>query len=340
MFGFAEERADDTTTTTTATLTPPEPQITPRLREFQRPTDVRGDTSTLVTRLWEATETASLIDNWEPDRLDPVVVSGRTFRWPIITVAIVLLLGGLAAIQAVQDMPQRAANAARARYQVAVSDYTSVIPDTEQAISAIADPASDSNDLSGASVTLSAFNDRARTLFDTAAEPLPAMPPLVSRSELDALSPVRESMANAAEIGLTLERRLGDALSYRLLYAKAFQLPDLPATALQDQISQLGVALGLAVTSTDDAIAGLPDEPFLSEHKIEALQLARRLDDWQIEYLEALRTGDAATAQTLIAEISQRVATLNAAIGAPLTAIEDWATTQIQTLEAQLSALN
>jgi hypothetical protein len=147
-------------------------------------------------------------------------------------------------------------------------------------------------------------------------------------------------MAGAAEIGLTLERRLGDALSYRLLYAKTFQLPQLPTVATQDQISQIGVALGLAVTSTNDAIGNLPDEPFLSEHKLAAFQLAQRLDDWQIEYLEALRTGDTATAGPLVQEITQRVDALNTELGAPLAAIGEWAQTQLQTLQTQLSAVN
>lgn len=338
MFGFAEEHVFAAGVTT---LAPPEPEsIVPRLREFQRPTDVRGDTSTLVTRLWEATETAPLIDDWKPDRLDPVVVSGRTFRWPIIVAAILLAMGGLAVIQALQDMPQRAAAEASASYQSAAADFEAVLPQAEQALAVITDPTADGTALSEASVALSAFNDRARNLFDTAAEPLPATPPLVSRAELDALSPVRTSMANAAEIGLTLERRLGDTLSYRLLYAKAFQLPDLPVSAMQDQITQLGIALGLAATNTGDAVADLPDEPFLSEHKLASLRLSRRLDDWQIEYLDALRTGDAATADSLISEMSQRVGTLTTSLSAPLAAINQWATTQLQTLHAQLSGMN
>jgi len=335
MFGFAEERT--VATTTTVVLPEPEP-IVPRLQEFRRPSDKAGNTTTLVTRLWEATETTPLIEDWKPDRLDPLVISGRTFRWPIIVAAVALLIGGLAIIQTVQDMPDRAAEDARTAYLAVTTDYQTLFPQIEDAVSAITDPASDTATLSDAAVSLSAFNDGARTLFDVAAEPLPSMPPLVSRAQLEALTPLRQSMANAAEIGLTLERRLGDTLSYRLLFAKTFQLPALSTTATQDQMTQLGVALGLAVTSTKDAIGNLPDEPFLSDHKIAAFQLAQRLDDWQIEYLEALRTGDTATAETLIQEITQRIDALNAGIHAPLAAIGEWARTQLETLQTQLTA--
>ncbi len=337
MFGFAEERA--VSATATAVLPEPEPLV-PRLREFRLPSDRVGDTSTLVTRLWESTETAPLIEDWKPDRVDPLVMSGRTFRWPIIIAAILLFIGGLAVIQAVQDMPERAATEARATYHAVAGDYQALLPEADDAIAVITDPSADTSALSDASVSLSAFNDGARNLFDAAAEPLPTMPPLVSRAQLDALTPIRQSMAGAAEIGLTLERRLGDTLSYRLLYAKTFQLPQLPTVATQDQISQIGVALGLAVTSTNDAIGNLPDEPFLSEHKLAAFQLAQRLDDWQIEYLEALRTGDTATAGPLVQEITQRVDALNTELGAPLAAIGEWAQTQLQTLQTQLSAVN
>jgi len=335
MFGFAEERT--VATTATAVLPDPEP-IVPRLREFRRPTDTAGDTTTLVTRLWEATETAPLIEDWKPDRLDPLVVSGRTFRWSIIVAAVALFIGGIAIIQAVQDMPGRAAEDARATYLAVTTDYQALFPDIEHAITVIADPATDTATLSDAAVTLSAFNDGARTLFDAAAEPLPSMPPLVSRAQLDALTPVRQSMASAAEIGLTLERRLGDTLSYRLLFERTFQLPTLPTTATQDQLTQLGVALGMTVTSTKDAIGNLPDEPFLSDHKIAAFQLAQRLDDWQVEYLEALRTGDSASADSLAQEITQRIDALDAGIDAPLAAIGEWAHTQLATLQTQLTA--
>jgi hypothetical protein len=334
MFGFAEERT--VATTTTAVLPEPEP-IVPRLQEFRRPSDKAGDTTTLVTRLWEATETSPPIEDWKPDRLDPLVVSGRTFRWPIIIAAVALLIGGLAIIQALQDMPDRAARDARATYLAAMTDYQTSVPDIEDTISVITDPTTDTATLSDAAVSLSAFNDGARNLFDAAAEPLPSMPPFVSRTQLDALTPLRQSMANAAEIGLTLERRLGDTLSYRLLLAKTFQLPALPTTATQDQLTQLGVTLGLAVTSTKDAIGNLPDEPFLSDHKSAAFQLAQRLDDWQVEYLDALRTGDTATAETLVQEITQRIDALNAGIDAPLAAIGEWARTQLDTLQRQLT---
>jgi len=335
MFGFAEERI--VATTTTIVLPEPEP-IVPGLQEFRRPSDKAGDTTTLVTRLWEATETAPLIEDWTPDRLDPRIVSGRAFRWPIIIAAVALLIGGLAILQAVQGMPDRAAEDARATYLAVTTDYQALFPEIEETVSAITDPRADTATLSDAAVSLSAFNDGARSLFDAAAEPLPSMPPLVSRARLDALTPVRQSMANAAEIGLTLERRLGDTLSYRLLWTKTFHLPTLPTTATQDQLTQLGVALGLAVTSTKDAIGNLPDEPFLSDHKIAAFQLAQRLDDWQVEYLDALRTGDSATALSLVHEITERIDALNASLSAPLAAIGEWARTQLDTLQTQLAA--
>jgi hypothetical protein len=42
----------------------------------------------------------------------------------------------------------------------------------------------------------------------------------------------------------------------------------------------------------------------------------------------------------LVQEITQRVDALNTELGAPLAAIGEWAQTQLQTLQTQLSAVN
>jgi hypothetical protein len=338
MFGFSETPAPVAATTAVLPAPDPLPGL-PALKEMRRPTDPVGDTGALVTRLWAATETTPLIDDWKPSSFDTLAASGRTFRWPIVVAAIAILLGGLALIRTARDMPERAAAEAAASYLQVTNDYASLLPDMDATAAIITDPTSDTSSLSDTAVSLSTFDQHARSVFDAAADPLPSTLPLVSRAPLDALTPIRRSMANAAEIGLTLERRLGDTLSYRLVLAKAFQLPELPTTATQKQIATLGVSLGLAVTSTTGAVTELPDEPFLSDHKIAVTQLAQRLNDWQIEYLEALRTGDQIEASTLIEEITQRVDALETGLDNPLSAIGDWARTQIGTLRTQLDVL-
>jgi hypothetical protein len=340
MFGFSEPIP--AAAAATAVLAKPEvdplPGL-PALKEMRRPTDAPGDTGTLVTRLWAATETTPLITDWKPASFDSLAASGRTFRWPIIVAALLVLFGGLALIHSASTMPEHAATTAKQTYLHATTDYAAQLPNAHQTVAVITDPASQTAALSDAAVSLSSFDSPARALFEVAAEPLPTVLPLVSRTPLDALTPVRRSMATASEIGLSVERRLGDALSYRLVLEKAFQLPQLPTAATQQQIATLGVSLGLAVTTTSESVTQLPDEPFLAEHLAGATQLSLRLDDWQVEYLDALRQGDQEQAAALVQEIDQRIAALQAGLASPLAAMHDWAETQLNTLEGQLDTI-
>jgi len=341
MFGFSE--SPPLRPAITAVLPEPEPEPLPglpALNDMRRPTDTAGDTGALVTRLWAATETITPPTDWKPESFDSLAASSRTFRWPIVIASVVVLFAGLSIIRWASAMPERAVATATASYSSATAAFENQLPETRQTIGIITDTNADTAQLADAAVSLSKLDETARRLFEVAADPLPSMLPLVSRSSLEALTPTRRAMATTSEIGLTLERRLGDALSYRLVFGKAFQLPPLVTTASQQEIATLGVALGLAVTDTQEAIRELPEEPFFTNHLVASQQLALRLDDWQVEYLDALRTGDETTAGRLIQEIQQRIAAVDAGIEAPLSTLNDWAETQLATLQIQLDKIS
>ncbi len=342
LFGFSEQRPLESATSLLTEPAPPTPalQTMPSLRDLHRPDDRPGDTTALVTRLWEVTETAPLIDDWEPDTFNTLATSTRMFRWPIIVAAVALLLGGLGLIQAASVIPDRAAADTTNAYHASIADYSSAVPGARATIAVVTDPTSDTASLSDAAVSLSSFDDSARDTFEVAAEPMPSVPFFVSTAPLDALTPIRQSMTNAADAGLTLENRIGAVLSYRLLTARSFQLPSLPTSATQDDIAALGVDLGLALTTTNAALSDLPDELFLADHKTGALQLAQRFEDWQVEYFEALRSGDTTQAEDLIRELTQRIDALNLQLDSSLAAIGTWANTQLDSLQTQLARID
>ncbi len=341
MFGFSETPP---LTTRSATAVLPHTQSEtvpglPTLKEMRRSTDTAPETGALVTRLWDATETLTPNADWEPEAFDALATSQRTFRWPIIIAAVVVLIGGLSVIRWASAMPERATATASADYLAAATQLEADLGEARDTISVITDLNATTSQLSDAAVSLSTLDADARNLFDTAAEPLPSMLPLVSRSSLEALTPTRRAMANASEIGLTLERRLGDALSYRLAFSKAFRLPQLVTAASPEEISPIGVALGLAASDTRAAIEALPDEPFFADHLAAVRQLELRLDDWQVEYLGALRSGDETAAAALVVEIRQRVAAVQQGVQAPLATLQDWAHAQLSALQAQLGSI-
>ena len=218
----------------------------PALADMRIVNDNNTDTGTLIERLWFATEEHEAMRpaaNLAPTEFENV--PERCLRWTIIiaagfglTVVLALLLIGI-------GQPDRIAEQATATYRSAVSEARTVLPTATEVMQSITDPAVTTEGLSNAAVTLSQLDTAARNLFTYASEPLSSTPPLVSREVLDSLTPLRSDMARASQDGLAVERRLGDALTYRLVFGRAFVLPELPVTAAPDEISALGVELGL-----------------------------------------------------------------------------------------------
>ena len=312
----------------------------PSLSDMQTVNDHHTDTGTLIERLWVATEEHDAVRSATSLRADELVeVPNRTFRWSIIIAAVLVLAIAVAALQIGVQMPARIADEAVATYQTALADAREVVPAAERVMAAITDPAVTTEGLSDAAVTLSELDTASRALFTVASEPLSSTPPLVSRVELDSLTPIRSDMANASQDGLAIERRLGDALTYRLVFAKTFSIPELPSTASPDEISTLGVELGLGLAATVDALQALPNDPAFEQHRLAAETLAERFAAWQVEYLSALRASDVAAAGQLSEELEAGIEAIHAGIDQPLATVAGWATEEISEFGATIAAI-
>ena len=312
----------------------------PALSDMRMVNESDTDTGTLIERLWFATEEHDAVR--PATNLSPTEFSQapeRTFRWTIVVAAGLGLAVVLALILIGMGQPGRIAERATSSYRTAITEARSVLPIASEVMLAITDPAVTTEGLSDAAVTLSRLDTASRNLFTSASEPLAATPPFVSREGLDALTPIRTDMANASQDGLAVERRLGDALTYRLVFERAFVLPDLPIAATPDEISALGVELGLGLAGTLDAIAALPNDPAFEAHRAESERLAGRYAEWQIEYLGALRAGDATTATDLVAELQGAVDRLTTGISRPLETVAAWATEELDRYNTTLARL-
>ena len=354
MLGLDEEAGYEPTFTT---LTAPHPEwqtpapVTrsqktglerlPTLSDMKTVNDGHTDTGTLIERLWFATE--------EHDAVGPAAdlrasifaeVPARTFRWSVIISAVLMMTIAVALLQNGIRLPARLADEAVATYRTVVTDAQDVLPTAREVLLAITDPAVTIEGLSDAAVTLSQLDTASRNLFTTASEPLSSTPPLVSRDALDGLTPVRSEMANASQTGLAIERGLGDALTYRLVFEKAFLLPELPVSASPDEISAVGVELGLGLAATLDTIAALPHDPAFESHRTQAESVAARYGDWQIQYLSALRAGDLTATTSLVEELQNAVGELTTGISAPLQAVATWGSAEIDRFDKTLAALS
>jgi hypothetical protein len=312
----------------------------PSLSDMQMVSDSQTDTGTLIERLWFATEEHDAIRPAADLRADEFTEAPtRTFRWSVIIAAVLVSAIAFALLQIGVRLPARVADEALAAYQTAISEAQDLMPISQAVMLAITDPAVTVEGLSDAAVMLSRLDTAARSLFAVASEPLSSTPPLVSRDALDALTPLRTGMANASQEGLGIERRLGDALTYRLVFERAFLIPELPVTASPDEISALGIELGLGLASTLDALAALPNDPAFELHRSQAAALSGRFAEWQVDYLSALRAADPTEATVLVEELQTAVDESRLGIAIPLRAVASWGATEINRFDTTLSEL-
>lgn len=312
----------------------------PSLSDMQLVNDNHTDTGTLIERLWFATEEHAAVRPATDLKADEVTEAPtRSFRWSVIIAAVLVLAISVAVLQIGVRLPARVADEALTTYRTAIAEAQAALPDTQAVMLAITDPTVTVEGLSDAAVTLSQLDTVSRNLFTTASEPLSSTPPLVSRADLDALTPLRTDMANASQEGLAIERRLGDALTYRLVFQKAFPVPELPVTASPDEISAMGVELGLGLAATLDALAALPNDPAFESHRLQAMALAERFAEWQIDYLSALRAVDLSTATALVEELETAVDRVTAGITVSLRTVASWGSTEIDRFGTTLRSL-
>jgi len=312
----------------------------PTLSDMHMGNESQTDTGTLIERLWFATEEHEAVrPAADLQTSDFVEAPERTFRWSVIVAGGLVLAIAVTVLQIGVRLPIRLAEQATVTYRAVITEAQNVLPTAREVMLSITDPTVTIEGLSDAAVSLSQLDTASRKLFTNASEPLSNTPPLVSRDPLDALAPLRSDMAVASQDGLAIERRLGDALTYRLVFDRTFALPELPVTASPDEISSLGVELGLGLAGTLDAIAALPNDPAFEAHRAQAEVLATRYSEWQIEYLSALRIRDLTAATVLVEELQTAVERLTAGISVPLQAVAAWATDEIEQYETTLGRL-
>lgn len=315
-------------------------EMLPSLADMQVREDHNTDTATLIERLWVATEQHEAVRPAEAlTATELPKISGRSFRWSVVVGAVLLLATALALIQIGTGLPARYMSEAKDSYRTSLGTTRAAVPATRDLLGSLTDPATPLETLSDIAVDLSRLDTAARELFAAASASLPATPPFVSRAELDALTPLRSDMAATAERALAIQRRLGDALTYRLVFARAFQLPDLPTAATTDEASTLGVELGLSLAATLDALAQLPTDPFFDAHRQRTEQVATRYAEWQIEYQTALREADVDGAAALARELEGAVQDVQDHLALPLRTIDAWGTDELGRLEVALDRL-
>ncbi len=267
--------------------------------------DVDADsesTSELVRELWGSGSDQDELATWSPRQLSRLVVRRRDVRWPMVAGGVLLVALVVGAALWLPGTSARRASAVANRYEMAyVTLYEDLAPG-QQVLATLTEPASTVADFADASAVITQMHDGADDALALVTDPLPTAYPLAPATPLSQLGPQRDSLSVQATAAEAIAGRLGDLLDYRIATARLFATGDLPTDRTGVGLNQLTERLAVAAADSAIALEQLPEDVAFAEHNEAAREAVTRLSTWQADYLEALRVGDTAAAEVLVAE--------------------------------------
>ncbi len=187
---------------------------------------------------------------------------------------------------------------------------------------------------------LDVLDGSARRAAALASEPLPRAPLGGSSLPIDALVLPQGLLEQASVQALGIEQRIGDAITYRLTYAGAFLLPELPAEASLVEIGDIGGRLSVAIAETEQVLSQLPDDGFFAEHRQASNDFLERLEETQVAYFSALRSENISEAMGIRRSIERGIEELRAGLADPLAAVVTWSDEQFDQLDDVLAEID
>lgn len=296
-------------------------EMLPRLADIERQKP-NENTGTLVERLWEATsEIDTLGPAWTPD--SRLRIDAAKHRWWILGLVVVALVAFAAAGTRTRDRLAQPTDLAPHRQ--AVAEAQARVDDARLIADQLADPTTGGQALSDAAVTLTAIDSTARQLATS------------GLALTDDAPDASAAFVAAADLGAATEQRLGDALTYRLVFAQGFRLPDLPDELDSIAISDLGFELAAMLADTGRVLEQLPRDPFLDGHRQRAFEAHEDLDGLIVDYLQALRDEETLLAGAYAGAIRTTVSELQAGLNTALEGVSGELGVAIDAYEAALS---
>lgn len=298
------------------------------------------NTSEMVGQLWTAREASGPLENWQPEDIDRKVSSARSFRWTTL-IGVIAIIGLIAAgLIVLPSITQGRADS----YLQSITDplraLRAELPDAQGSLAVATDPAANGAALAELTTELTTFAARASALdAATQADP-PAAPLFTSSAPIDDVEPVRQKAEPLGTAAINIQRRIANLVEYRMLMSGFLVLPDLPTVADGDTQATMRVDLAAAQAESASILADLPSDPALESHAAMAREINERFATWQVDYLEALRTGDAAGAAALIAELEDSLVELNSALVIPLAQIRREVDTDLIDLAREIDEVN
>ena len=244
------------------------------------------------------------LDDWQPEGLSRTLIKRKPFRWTVVGLTVIVILAIVAGVLWLPRAAENQATDLATSYSAALTDYRNVLPETQAAVLVLADPESTESEITGVIPATANLQGHANGVSTMAAEPLPSTLPFVSRSSFEALEPTRSSMVVLGRSGEDVAARIGRGYVYRTTVPELFTMPDLPVEADTGTINQLSVDLASVLADTSRLASELPEDPLFVPVKTAATEAAERFAEWQLDYLEALRSDDPEAATALLSELA------------------------------------
>ena len=304
----------------------------PRLADVV--TEDPAQTNELIERLWHATaEHDVTVPRAEPQLapidLQQMFKSNRTFRWSVLAATAVLAILVVFVLGAIGRRPVTIAEQRSVAYQEHADRLAAALTGFDATARTITTPSTTTDELSALTADLLTMGTLAHELGEVAREPLPEPSLLGASAPIDRLVNPQELLLQSAEQASTVEHRLGDTLTYRVLIEQAFATGDLPVAANEGDIGDIGAELSVVEATTEQIVAQLPDDPFFATYTDSAVALFGSFREWQVAYLSALRDGDVGGAGVLRRDWQDGVAAFRAGIAGPLMAVDTWSSGEL-----------
>lgn len=299
-------------------------------------------TGETIQRLWDATEELQIaVDAIEEPVDEPQtrLIDDQKFRRSAIIGLVVVLALVFVGIRQLGSQPERAAVALEAQYQLSAAQINEAIGPVARSVELLITDGLSVSDFSQLTSDLDVLDGIARDAAGIAAQPLPESNLVGSSLPIDELVLPRSLLEQSARQALNLEERIGDAVSYRIIFDRAFDLPPLPTEATIVDIGVIGSELSVTIAENELIMAELPDDPFFGRHRQEAVDLLAHITEAQNDYFTALREGDTFEATRIRDDIINRVEASRASLAEPLAATEAWALEQVEQLRRTLDEL-
>ena len=282
-------------------------------------------TGELVTDMWETTELhAPSLEDWTPQEFGSKHLGGRRFRWPMLSLLIIVTLAVAGVGYWLYRQPADEAAAALGEVRSEAEALTVAL---EQVAPLVADI--DLDRLPEANRDASAYlqlGDRARSMFAASAD-LPAED-----------SSGRSVAAQAAGIAIDASKQLMDITTYRTALEPALTLPLLETDPDLTDLTTATDAFTQWRTGFESVRGALPAE-VAPEASAALDRLSANLEQTQAAYLDAMRTDNRTAAVETLGALRADLQEVRHALITDLAAVSETVSALIDRARDDLSRL-